>query len=243
LRVVRSGAVEVIHDGRLLDLLGEGELFGHASMLSGLPAGFEARAAEDALCYRVPAEAAQELLSAPAGLRFVARSLVEPWSEAPASADYETAHEPSEQPVGGLIRAPAVVCEPDCTIREAAQRMTSVSASSLVVRLADSSLGILTDRDLRSRVIADGLSGDDPVSQAMSHPAYMVSPERLGGEVLLEMLDRGFRHFPVVSAAGDVLGVVEDIDLIAAQTRSPFFLRQRIARAQSVEELIAASTE
>src|SRR5581483_10000451 len=93
LRVVRSGAVEVIHDGRLLDLLGEGELFGHASMLSGLPAGFEARAAEDALCYRVPAEASQELLSAPAGLRFVARSLVEPWSEAPASADYETAHE------------------------------------------------------------------------------------------------------------------------------------------------------
>jgi len=243
LRVVRSGAVEIIHDGRLLDLLGEGELFGHASMLSGLPAGFEARAAEDTLCYRLAADAAQELLAAPAGLRYVARSLIEPWSEATASADYETAHEPAEQPVGGLIRAPAVVCEPDTAIREAARRMTSMSASSLVVVLGDKSLGILTDRDLRSRVIADGLSGGDPVSAAMSHPAYTVSPERLGGEVLLEMLDRGLRHFPVVSATGEVLGVVEDIDLIAAQTRSPFFLRQRIARAQSVEELIAASTE
>ena len=39
LRVVRSGAVEIVHDGRVLDLLGEGELFGHASMLSGLPTG------------------------------------------------------------------------------------------------------------------------------------------------------------------------------------------------------------
>ena len=45
--MVRSGSVEVIHDGRVLDLLGPGELFGHASMISGLPTGFEARAAED----------------------------------------------------------------------------------------------------------------------------------------------------------------------------------------------------
>ena len=45
--VVRSGSVEIIHDGRVLDLLGPGELFGHASMISGLPTGFEARAAED----------------------------------------------------------------------------------------------------------------------------------------------------------------------------------------------------
>src|SRR5262249_54375777 len=46
LRVVRAGSVEILHDGRVLDLLGPGELFGHASMLSGLPAGFDARAAE-----------------------------------------------------------------------------------------------------------------------------------------------------------------------------------------------------
>ena len=58
--IVRSGAVEIIHDARVLDLLGAGELFGQASMLSGLPPGFEARAAEDTLCYRVGAEIARE---------------------------------------------------------------------------------------------------------------------------------------------------------------------------------------
>ena len=41
LRVVRAGSVEVLHEGQVLDLLGPGELFGHASMLSGLPTGFE----------------------------------------------------------------------------------------------------------------------------------------------------------------------------------------------------------
>ena len=56
LRVVRAGSVEVLHEGNVLDLLGPGELFGHASMLSGLPTGFEARAAEDTRCYRIPAD-------------------------------------------------------------------------------------------------------------------------------------------------------------------------------------------
>jgi CBS domain-containing protein len=54
LRVIHSGGVDISHDGRLLDLLGVGDTFGHAPMLSGLPPGFEARAAEDTLCYRIP---------------------------------------------------------------------------------------------------------------------------------------------------------------------------------------------
>src|SRR6202035_4407090 len=54
--MVRTGSVEIIHDGRILDLLGPGELFGHTSMISGLPTGFEARAAEDTACYRIPAD-------------------------------------------------------------------------------------------------------------------------------------------------------------------------------------------
>ena len=52
--MVRSGSVEIIHDGRILDLLGPGDLFGHASMISGLPTGFEARAGEDTVSLSHP---------------------------------------------------------------------------------------------------------------------------------------------------------------------------------------------
>src|SRR3954452_14837738 len=76
-RVVRRGTVELVDDGRVLDLLGEGELFGHPSMLSGRPTGFEARAGEDALCYRLPADAVVPLLARPPGLRYVARTLLD----------------------------------------------------------------------------------------------------------------------------------------------------------------------
>jgi CBS domain-containing protein len=242
LRVVRTGAVELVHDSRVLDLLGEGELFGQASMLSGLPTGFEARAAEDTLCYRIGADVARELLAAPAGLRFVARSLLETSGDL-AVADREPAPDPAHQPVSALIRGDPVVCGPATTIREAAQLMTAAPATSVVVDLGGGSLGILTDRDLRTRVVAAGLPGDAPVSAVMSAPAYTCQPDRLGGEVLLDMLDRGFRHSPVISETGEILGVVEDLDVIAVQTRSSFFLRQRIGRAQTVDDLVSAARE
>jgi CBS domain-containing protein len=243
LRVVRTGAVEIVLDGRVLDLLGEGELFGHASMLSGLPTGFEARAAEDTVCYRIPAEVAQEPLSRPAGLRFVARSLLEPWTEGAGTVAAALGVEPPLQPVGSLLRGEPVVCRPDTPIREAAAMMTAAHDTSAVVDLGPGRLGILTDRDLRTRVVATGLTGDAPVSAAMSAPAYTCPPDRLGGDVLLDMLDRGFRHFPVVSATGAILGVIEEIDLVAVQTRSSFYLRRRIARAETVAELVDAAHE
>ena len=174
--VVRTGAVEIVHDGRVLDLLGPGELFGHGSMLSGLPTGFTARAAEDALCYRIRADVATPLLARPAGVRFVARSLlrvVEPESPDPP------AHTAS-RPVGELIRSPLVVCAPATSIREAARRMAEAEATAVVVDLGSDGLGILTDRDLRVRVVAGGRDTGDPVSTAMSAPAYTVAADLPG---------------------------------------------------------------
>jgi CBS domain-containing protein len=241
LRVVRAGAVAIVLAGRVLDLLGAGELFGHASMLSGLPPGFAARAEEDTLCYRIPEPVASAVLARPESVRFVARSLLEMHANAPpALATREPTPDPANRPVRNLIRGTPVLCTPGTPIREAAARMTAAGATAAVIELGDS-IGILTDRDLRSRVVADGLPYDAPVSSAMSAPAYTVDPDALGGDVLLEMLDRGIRHFPVVTADRVVLGVVEAVDLHAAETLSSFNLRGAIARARSFEELARAA--
>ena len=121
--------------------------------------------------------------------------------------------------------------------------MTAAGETSVVMDIGDGSLGILTDHDLRTRVVAAGVPGDAPVSVAMTAPAYTSRPDRLAGELLLDMLDRGLRHYPVVSATGDLLGVVSDSDLVAVETRSSFYLRRAIGRAQTVEELVAAAAE
>jgi CBS domain-containing protein len=235
--MVRTGSVEVRHDGRVLDRLGPGELFGQASMISGLPTGFEARAAEDTVCLRIPADAVRPLLARPEVLQFVARSIVSgrgrPVPEA-GPADL------AQRAVATLIGTPPLLCPADEPIRAAAQRMTAEGASAVLVRTGDR-LGIVTDRDFRSRVVAAGISPDGPVSAVMTQSAYTVSGERLAGEVLLDMLERNVHHVPVLSADGQVLGVVDDGDLMSAQARQPFLLRRAIARAASPAGLAVAA--
>ncbi|MGI8714406.1 MAG: putative nucleotidyltransferase substrate binding domain-containing protein [Solirubrobacteraceae bacterium] len=251
LRVVRSGAVEIRAGGRVLDLVGEGEMFGHASMLSGLPTGFEARAAQPTTCYRVGHELAQEVLAAPEGLRYVTRSLLQEPTDLHVLAREPNPTHPdlADEPVGTLLRGRPAVCGPQTPIREAAQLMSDASANAIVVDLgpADAAhparLGIVTDRDLRIRVVAAGLPADAPVSEVMSAPAHTCGDQRPAGEVLLEMLDRGLRHLPVVSARGELVGVIEDMDLVAARTRSSFYLRRRIAAAGSAPELVGVARE
>ena len=236
--VVRSGSVEIIHDGRVLDLLGPGELFGHASMISGLPTGFEARAAEDTVCYRIPADVMRPLLARADVLRFVARSIVDRDVVTTAPADPRS--DPVQSRVATLIRTPPLVCQGSEPIREAAKRMTAEGASAVLVPHGGT-FGIVTDRDLRSRVIAAGLSPEAPVSAIMTKPAYTVTADRLGGDVLLDMLERNVHHIPVLSPAGEVLGVVDDGDLVAAEGRKPLLLRRAIALAESPADLVTVA--
>ena len=236
LRMVRSGSVEVVHDGRVLDLLGPGELFGQASMISGLPTGFEARAGEDTVCYRIPADVVHPLLARPDVLAFVARSIVTRGAAPAVSPPTD----PGQRRVAALIRRPPLVCPGDAPIRAAARQMTAAGASAVLVRHG-ATFGIVTDRDLRSRVIAAGLNPDEPVSAVMTEPAYTVSADRLSGDVLLDMLERNIHHIPVLSPAGEVLGVVDDGDLVAAEGRMPLLLRRAISLAETQADLAAAA--
>jgi CBS domain-containing protein len=224
LRVIHSGAVDVVHEGRLLDLLGPGDTFGHAAMLSGLPPGFEARAAEDTLCYRIAAAVARPLLE-----RAHSRELA------------VGVHEPANQPVARLIRSATVRCTPDTSIAEAARRITDAGASAAIIDLHGDAFGILTDRDLRKRVVADGVPGSAPVETVMTAPAYTVTPDRLGAEVLFELLERGIDHATVVTERGRLVGVVDAIDLFAVQPRSWFGTRWAIDRARDVDALVSVA--
>ncbi len=241
LRVIRAGAVEVVDDGRVLDLMGPGEMFGHASMLSGLPTSFGTRAVEDTLTYRIPADTASEVLAQPQGLRYVTRLMLEDRHHLGSQPGSEVVRDRLREPVSAAIRSTPVVCAPDTTVTEAARLLTDAGATALVVDLGDS-VGIVTDSDLRSRVVGDGLPIDSPVSAVMTAPAFTVPSDRSGNEVLVDMLDRGIRHFPVVSATGRVVGIVEDHDLLAVERSSSFYLRRAIARADTADELIEASS-
>jgi CBS domain-containing protein len=150
-RVIRRGAVALVDHGRVLDLLGEGELLGHPSMVSATPTGFEARAHEDSLSYAFAAEDVLPLLTRPAGLRYLARSILARPKPGPVVVADVSGFDLAQQPVRALIREQPIICEPDVSLRDAARRMSDRGASSVLVRLEGdrNHFGIVTDQDLR----------------------------------------------------------------------------------------------
>jgi CBS domain-containing protein len=239
--VVRSGSVELLIEGRLLDLIGEGEMFGFMSLLSDEPLGFVARAAEDTLVYRIPAAVMRPVLERPAFVRFVTQAMNKR-VRLLAGQDAEPTLSAAGRPVGELIRAPALVCPPDMAVQEAARRMAEAGATCVVVDAGDG-LGIVTDRDIRTRVVAAGAGPDTPLSEVMTAPAWTVSADRTGTEALLEMLAHGIRHLPVLTPARQLLGVLDDLDLMANEQRAPFRLQAQVARAGDADEVTEAASE
>jgi CBS domain-containing protein len=237
LRVVRKGIVELIERGRVLDLLEEGEMFGQAWSFSGLPTPWEARAWEDALCYALPCDEVVPFLSGRAGLRFVARSLLISPRPGDANVPRVGDFDATQQPAGALVRDQPLVRDSGISLQEAARHMAESGSGSLLVRLEGGELGILTDHDLRSRVVAKGLSLETPVRDVVTTPVFTVRDDQAAGDVLLSMLDHGIRHVPVLSASEEVVGVVTDLELLAAQARRSFVLRRAIADAASPGEL------
>ena len=148
---------------------------------------------------------------------------------------------PNHRPVATLLRSATVRCAPMESIREIARRMTEAGATSAVVDLGEGGFGILTDRDIRTRIVGAGLPLSAPVATVMTTPVFTVLPDQIGGEVLFELLERGIRHAPVVTETGQLVGVIEDADLFAVQSRSWFGARRSISRASSAEDLAAVA--
>lgn len=241
-RVIRRGAVELVDRGRPVDLLGEGELLGHPSVLTGQPTRYEARAKEDSLLYSLPADDVVPLLGRPSSLRYLAHSLLT--RARPTSGDNGEAAIPevARQYAADLVSRPPAICNPEMTLREAARLMNTEEVSNVLVDLEGNDFGIVTDRDLRSQVVAGRLSPDDPVSAAMSAPVIGVGGDQTGADVMLTMLDHDIRHVPVFARPGQPLGVIVAIDLVAAETSSPFVLRRAITRARDKGELQEAAS-
>jgi CBS domain-containing protein len=216
-------------------------LFGHPSVLSGQPTRYEARAKEDTLVYSLPAEDVIPLLGRPSSLRFLARSLLARGRPVSGNGAEAAIPEVARQYAADLVRRRPVICEPETTLREAARQMNAEEVSNVLVDLPGKDFGIVTDRDLRSRVVAGRLSPDDPVKAAMSAPVIGVGGDQTGADVMLTMLDHDVRHVPVFSRPGQPLGVIVAIDLVAAETSSPFVLRRAIARARNKDELREAA--
>lgn len=240
--VVRKGEVEILDDARVIDVVGEGEVFGMWSLLGHVAPMASVRAAEDTLCYLIDAGVASQVLRTGAGIAFVAESVRRRIARVDATlrADIDPVR---YRAVGAILRRPPVTCEPTTTVADAATLMARERISSLLVPSPNGGVGILTDRDLRSRVVAERRGGDTPVAEVMTPHAQTVGADAMAGEVLLRMLEGGFHHLPVQDAAGRLIGVVTDTDLMGVGRETPFALKSAVERAGSRDAVVSALRE
>ena len=237
LYVIRDGSMELVHEAEIVDILEPGESFGHPSLLTGLAPAFTVRAHEASACYLVPRETALSVLGRPAGAGFVAETLRDRLTR--------TGHVVHGLPPLGTVRVvdlitrPPVFADAFATIGHAARTMTEQGASAALVRDGER-LNILTDADLRAKVLAAELSIENPISR-VTNPAVIVPPDRLAVDVVVDMLDAGVDHVVVVDQRAEVLGIVSAGDLLGVEARSPFALRHAVLRARDEEELVDVS--
>lgn len=118
--------------------------------------------------------------------------------------------------VGRICRRDVDLVDPDATARAAAQRMASRNVGSLLV--VDASrhvLGVVTDRDLALRVVAQGRDPHlTPVAEVMTPHPDTVGEQIAVEDALAVMRSRGVRRLPVVHPDGTLAGVVSVDDVL-----------------------------
>ncbi|MFJ5956664.1 putative nucleotidyltransferase substrate binding domain-containing protein [Paenarthrobacter sp. NPDC092416] len=232
--VVRTGAVEVVDRGTVVDVLGPGDTFGHVAVFSGLPTALAVRAAEDTLCYRLPDP--RSVVKDPSRLQF------RHFNTLVARQRLIAAGGPSsrmDRPVSSAMKD-VLWCEAGQSVREAAERMTQTHQKAALVRLG-TGYGIVTDHDFRRLVATGKVSLDSPVAEIATTPAHGIDADSTIWSAYLRMVDHGIHHLVITDNSGRPVGISAVMDMAAADVRHPLVVRNAIASAATFEELGEAS--
>jgi len=106
-----------------------------------------------------------------------------------------------------------VVASPEDTICEAARRMAECDAGALPVGENDRLVGVITDRDIAVRAVAQRLSPDTPVRDIMSREVLYCFDEEDVEHVARNMADQQIRRLPVVNRDKRLVGILSIADL------------------------------
>lgn len=234
LRILRSGAAELrcVKD-LLLDRLAEGDSFNLGGLNVEQP-GIKATLIEDALIYTLPEIPYQQLRS---DYRAFDRFFSSQRSRrVRRAARHEPVPNDMMRPLSDLMSNELLSVTPDTSIQKTAALMSEHRFSSILVMVDENLVGIVTDRDIRSRAVAKGLSLDQPVSQIMTPDPLTLIPSCSIFDATLFMTQRGIHHIPIMEDT-KVTGIITASDLMLARKDDPVFLVQHIGRQTTTQEL------
>lgn len=127
------------------------------------------------------------------------------------------------------------------TIQQAASRMDALQIGSLLIEDPSGEIaGIVTDKDLRTKVVAKGLDFGTEVSLIMSSPVHRVPADAVCFDALLQMMNHQVHHL-IVERGNHVMGVITAHDIMVHQGTSPLYLFREITAQRKIENLYSLS--
>ena len=145
-------------------------------------------------------------------------------------------------PVRSLIKREPITLPPETSIRAAAEMMSELRVSSVLLVEQDHLFGLVTDRDLRNRVVAQGLDISRPVSDIATLAPLTMQAQSPAFEALLLMARHNIHHMPVMDGAR-IAGMITATDLAEQHSTSPVYLAGDVYKQTSVQGLARTSAK
>ncbi len=228
LHIIRSGAVELRNeDDEMMTRLAEGDCFGFPSLMNSAPARNHSVAIEDTLVYHLRRDAFATLRRQNSDfdtwfIRALSdRLLLQPGGQGFRGVSGET--------VSTLVGRPPVTIDRDATVRETAAKMVAERVSAMLITDSNGVCGIVTDRDIRARVVAAGHDGGLAVTEIMSPSPITLDGSAHAYEAALVMMQNHIHHLPITSD-GELIGMVSRSDFMRLETEHPLYLVSDIGK-------------
>jgi len=246
LYILRRGAVEMRDsDGNLFTKLAEGDLCPSPCGATDPPMPLPGQTSEDTLTYLLPCSELTRLREKhPEFAEHFDQSISQRLRKALDNIKQDGTGNTALMTVQvrDLLVGELVHTTPDTTIEAAARLMSEKNCSSLVITHQGRLAGIVTDRDLRNRCLALGLSPLRPVNDIMTEKLEIATVDTLGFEALIKMSRLNVHHLPVLDES-QVVGVLSTTDLVRVQSANAVYLVGDIRIAESIETLAAISSK
>ena len=235
LAIIRKGAVRLVDDShKFLDKRSEGEFFGHRIWFHGEQKEYIAEAEEDCLVWHFSAENFKQLCEKHPLLREYFSS----HHKTRLSAATRVEH--AVKQIRDLVRREPVLIDSKSSIREAARLMSRENVSSVIVMKNDKLGGIVTDKDLRQRVLAVDLDPALEIERVMTGNPKTLDADSAVDSALLLMMRENYHHLPIMDD-GRPLGLVTAGDILRIQSEHPLRLVRDIYKRRSVVQLVELS--
>ncbi len=249
--IQRGGVKAFIEDDQgevtLKDFRGVGAYIGALGIIRGTPANLNIETVEDTFCFLLPRGIFLNLVEQEATF---AHYYLKSFSEKIVNTAYSELrhHKVSKRSgddlylfsvrVGDIVKNLRKVSSA-CSIQGAASSMAEYRVGCLLVHDPEDEeniVGIITDRDLRKKVVAAGLDYTLPVKEIMTGPVKSVLSQALCFDVLLVMMEASIHHL-AVERGGKTIGVVTSHDIMLLQGHSPYYLFKEIRGQQNITGL------